>query len=266
MSDNVKKKICDEANIRFINESLSGYDKFKYLPNWLKNKSKYLEAERTRPPKNQKVYKRSSIIYVDFGINVGNELSGNHFAIVLNNKDNNKNGVLSVVPISSKNKKNYISVGEIIKDSSIKHFSDEARKTQAETKCLLVAMKSKGLITETVLKHEGIKKILNDGNEISLDEALKKMESSGIDLENIDSIITKVKFLTQDAEAQKKVYHSYQKYSKKSFAMPLSIQTVSKDRIRKINKFDPSGNIKAPKDVMIRIDEAIMKNYTKSNL
>lgn len=48
--------------------------------------------------------------------------------------------------------------------------------------------------------------------------------------------------------------------------MPLSIQTVSKDRIRKINKFDPSGNIKAPKDVMIRIDEAIMKNYTKSNL
>ena len=35
------------------------------------------------PNKNYRVYKRGTIVYVDFGVNVGYELSGNHFAIVL---------------------------------------------------------------------------------------------------------------------------------------------------------------------------------------
>ncbi|HAP8019376.1 TPA: type II toxin-antitoxin system PemK/MazF family toxin, partial [Enterococcus faecium] len=60
------------------------------------------------PNKNYRVYKRGTIVYVDFGVNVGYELSGNHFAIVLNNKDNSKNGVVCVVPISSKKKSNYV--------------------------------------------------------------------------------------------------------------------------------------------------------------
>ena len=45
--------------------------------------------------------------------------------------------------------------------------------------------------------------------------------------------------------------------------MPLNIQTISKNRIRRINQFDPSGNMSAPATVLDEIDEAIKKKFTK---
>ncbi|MEG0732359.1 MAG: type II toxin-antitoxin system PemK/MazF family toxin [Vagococcus sp.] len=264
MEDNVKTQICHEANKKFINEALSGYDKFKYLPYWLKNKSNYLERERISPPRSQKIYKRGSIIYVDFGINVGNELSGNHFAIVLNNTDNARNGVLSVVPISSKDKKSYIEVGKIIEIPSIKHFVSHADKIESEMKCLLTALIDKRLIQDEHLSGE-LREIYKNGNPMSPEDAVKKMEDSGIKWDDENSVLRKINSLEEERKAYRKVFLAYQKYSKNSFVMPLSIQTISKDRIRQINKFDPSGKIKSPVDVMIKIDNAIIKNYTKCN-
>lgn len=236
MHDDIKKEICHEANERFINESLSGYPKFQFLPFWLKNKSNYLEKERLRPTRFKKIYKRGSIVYVDFGINVGNELSGNHFAIVINNRDNERNGVLTVIPISSKKKWNYLELGRIIEISSIKHFASERDKINSKIKNI---------------KNELIE--LRDADDATLlswdSEALNK----------------KVGLLEDEVKAYDKVFLAYQKYSKDSFAMPLSIQTVSKDRIREINKHDPSGKIKAPANIMDKIDRAVLANYTKQD-
>ncbi|OCN03557.1 hypothetical protein A4S06_05195 [Erysipelotrichaceae bacterium MTC7] len=65
-------------------------------------------------PIKYQTYKRGQIVSVDFGKGVGNELSGIHFAIVLTKKDSNFNGVLTVIPLSSKSKRYYLPLKNMI--------------------------------------------------------------------------------------------------------------------------------------------------------
>ena len=67
--------------------------------------SKSFTYENGRNSPKFKAYKRGTIVFVNFGTSIGTELSGNHFAIVLNKNDNPFNGSLSIVPLTSKNKK-----------------------------------------------------------------------------------------------------------------------------------------------------------------
>ena len=85
--------------------------KFSYLDDWLLKKSNLLLAESKQLynkinlqnnnisllSKNYKKYQRGTIVKVDFGIGIGSEMSQVHFAIVLNNYDNYKNNVLTVI-------------------------------------------------------------------------------------------------------------------------------------------------------------------------
>lgn len=259
------KEICNSANEIFITESLSTYPKFKYLPSWLKNKSFYLKSERSNPISNYKVYKRGAIVYVDFGVNVGYELSGNHFAIVMNNKDNGKNGVVTVIPISSKEKRSYIGVGKIIEIQSIKHFASHADKLTTDFVCLLRALMHRNIFTQKKLEDAGIdiSKSLSKNPEITGEVALARIEQWGLDLNDGSKVLEKLKAITADVEAYRKVFHSYQKYTKESYAMPLNIQSISKHRIKKINKFDPSSKITAPEEAMVSIDSGIIESFTK---
>lgn len=99
--------------------------KFSYLDEWLLKKSKLLmkeserlaiELEESENIQRQrfKTYQRGTIIKVDFGIGIGSEISQVHFAIVLNNYDNPKNNVLTVVPLTSKKKKFNLYLGNLI--------------------------------------------------------------------------------------------------------------------------------------------------------
>ncbi len=59
-------------------------------------------------------YKRGQIVLVDFSPSMGSELRGKHFAIVLTKNDSPNNGVLTVVPLSSKEKPYYLDIGNIV--------------------------------------------------------------------------------------------------------------------------------------------------------
>ena len=59
-------------------------------------------------------YKRGQIVLADFSPSMGSEMRGKHFAIVLTKKDSPNNGVLTVVPLSSKEKSYYLNVGNIV--------------------------------------------------------------------------------------------------------------------------------------------------------
>lgn len=72
------------------------------LSKWIKKFSKYHNVEKMYHENSLSKYKRGEIVQLDFGYNIGNEFGGLHFAIILNKKDNNKNGVLTVVPLTSK--------------------------------------------------------------------------------------------------------------------------------------------------------------------
>lgn len=103
-----KAEKIEQATQNFKLVSENGFKKGIYLPNWLFKKSKILLRETNgniRP--YYKEYKNGRIVMVDFGTNIGSEFCNNHLAVVLNKDDNKRNSMLTVIPLSSKNKKYY---------------------------------------------------------------------------------------------------------------------------------------------------------------
>ena len=103
------------ANYKLLTESTNR--RFTHLSDWLLFKSNIFINENIRRSCSFQKYKRGSIVLVRFGENIGYELSGNHFGIVMTKDDNTKNGLLTVIPLSSKDKKRYICLEELIIDT-----------------------------------------------------------------------------------------------------------------------------------------------------
>lgn len=62
-------------------------------------------------------FKRGSVVMVNFSPQVGSEIKGKHFAIVLTKKDRNTNELLTVIPLTSKYHKYHLDLGDSIKKS-----------------------------------------------------------------------------------------------------------------------------------------------------
>lgn len=126
-----KDKIkLDEAytNYRKIIEKDLPY-KFSYLEEWTLKKSEMLldEVEKFEKciPNKFKVYKRGTLIKVNFGVGLGSEMSQIHFAIVLNNYDNPKNNVLTVIPLTSKANNYNLDLGNLVIGKLIEKIKKE---------------------------------------------------------------------------------------------------------------------------------------------
>lgn len=126
-------EVKEKTQIEKINESNKNYiyayntyfPKFKWLGNWLEKQSTIFKNEANKKKNNKPNFRRGEIIKVDFGINVGSELSNTHFAIVLNSDDNNNVDNVTVLPLTSKN--GYALITQITTISKNKIFKDEIR-------------------------------------------------------------------------------------------------------------------------------------------
>lgn len=107
-AENVSRH-CNKA-IGSLDTLLQDYvkrDEYKYLKKadllayWIEDYSKYLYQESGFNYTHIPRYKRGNIISVNFGFNVGSELGGLHYAIVLDNKNFQRSPVLTVIPLSS---------------------------------------------------------------------------------------------------------------------------------------------------------------------
>ena len=92
----------DESNKNYKYAYNSNNTKFTWLGNWLEKESAIFKNEANKKVNNKPIFKRGEIIKVDFGINIGSELSNIHFAIVLNSDDNNNVDNITVLPLTSK--------------------------------------------------------------------------------------------------------------------------------------------------------------------
>lgn len=72
------------------------------------------------------LFKRGNVVWIDFGFNIGNEFGGMHPAIILKNF----NSELFVVPISSKEPKEFIKIKKEYKNGKITLEECEKRKRQ----------------------------------------------------------------------------------------------------------------------------------------
>ena len=141
--ENVRKnkesalKKLDDLIESFINnpDSLKKANNLSY---WLSQYSTSIGFEDEFNPRKLKKYKRGDIVKVNLGFNIGNELGGLHYCVVLDNNNAMASGNITVVPLtSSKNNKIYhqstVNIGEEIYvslkrklDLSNKKFSEEA--------------------------------------------------------------------------------------------------------------------------------------------
>ena len=124
------------------------------------DESKTLLYEIQTKPKRFKRYSRGSIVRVKFGVNIGSEFSGDHFAIVVSKKDTMYSPILHVIPITSKQHNKHLNIGTIIYNEeeierlNIKLNSITDKKEQRKIKkCLRYYKKRKDKISYACIKH-----------------------------------------------------------------------------------------------------------------
>ena len=68
---------------------------------WINDYINYQNNEDNFIPSNLPKYDRGNIVKVHFGYRVGNELGGLHYAVILDNNNSKKSGVVTVAPLTS---------------------------------------------------------------------------------------------------------------------------------------------------------------------
>jgi hypothetical protein len=112
---NTKQKKLMKAynnNIQISNMNLK--DKFTEFENSKLDESNTLLYEIMTKPTRFKRYSRGQIVKVKFGVNVGSEFSGNHYAVVISKKDTMINPVLHVIPLTSKKHNYNLRLGKLL--------------------------------------------------------------------------------------------------------------------------------------------------------
>ena len=87
--------------IEFFLKSEDTYKKAQLVCKWLNEFSNYIRFEEKFDPVKNIAYHRGEVIKVNFGFNVGNELGGVHYAVVIDESNEHKSGVVTVLPMSS---------------------------------------------------------------------------------------------------------------------------------------------------------------------
>ena len=195
----IKLMKAHNNNIQISDMSLK--DKYTEFENSKLNESETLLYEINVKPTRFKRYSRGQIVKVKFGVNIGSEFSGDHYAIVISKQDTMLNPILHVIPLTSKKHNYNIELNNILY------------------------------------------------NEEKINE-LRQLVSQEKNINNIKKIRKCIK------------YYSKRK-DKISYACVKHLKTVSKLSICKlINKYDYLDKIKISNDLLRKIDEEIVKEYT----
>jgi mRNA-degrading endonuclease toxin of MazEF toxin-antitoxin module len=75
--------------------------KQKLITDWIIRLCHYIGFEDAFRPERVPRYRRGDIVYVDFGLNIGNEYGGVHYAAVLEANNHKKSGNIIVIPLTS---------------------------------------------------------------------------------------------------------------------------------------------------------------------
>ena len=128
-----KDNSLNRLDLSFIKHiDLKEYKTSHLLAYWITDFSNYHDEEKTFDTSKLISFKRGSIIKVNLGFNIGHELGGLHYCIVLDKFDNPRNGTLNVIPLTSKKNKKYpssaVDLGSEIYDCLNSLYSAEIKK------------------------------------------------------------------------------------------------------------------------------------------
>lgn len=181
-------------NIEISNFNLS--DKYTDFEISKLDESRTLLYEIKKKPNTFKRYSRGSIVKVKFGVNIGSEFSGDHYAVVISKGDTMYNPVLHVLPITSDNSKYNLSLGEILyneKEITILEDLYEKKTNNIELReiknCLKYYIKNKNRKSYACIKHIKTISKLSIMKPINKYDYLNKLKISDKMLEKIDKEI-----------------------------------------------------------------------------
>lgn len=209
------------------------YKKSALLYYWLRDYKNYIKNEDTFNPKYYPEFYRGSIVNINFGFNLGSELGGLHYAIVLQNS-NRKNPNITVIPLTS------LKAGKDI---------NQLRPTELYL--------GQELYFKIQGKYEALK--------ISIPTEIKYLNNmiihSSVDLKDIHQ---KIEELTKQSDLMVKAMNKLKTLKYGSIAVMNQIRTVSKMRIiDPTNEYDILYNLKLSTNNLNLIDKKIIELFTK---
>ncbi len=113
-SKHLKLKKAYQNNIDISDKNLG--NKYTYFEDSKLDESKTLLYEINTNPTHYKRFVRGQIVRVKFGVNIGSEFSGEHYAIVISKQDTMINPVIHVIPLTSKKAKYNLDLDELLYD------------------------------------------------------------------------------------------------------------------------------------------------------
>lgn len=217
----------------FIKQKLQeNYKKAAIFVYWLNDYIEYIKAEATFKPEMNMNYKRGQIVFVNFGFRIGNELGGNHYAVVLDVKNSKSNRTITVVPLKSQKDR-------ITKYSTLYHVP--------LGECVKTLLEDKAFSLLTTNKYEMIKVAvaLTSGEPVNEEEVGKRIS----DMKRNKRIALNVLDYTENLKNE-------------SVADIGQITTISKQRINHPCKNkDVLAGVIIPEELMNEIDNKIKKLY-----
>lgn len=189
-----KDNSLNRLDLSFLKHiELSEYKKSELLTYWIYDYAVYHDEERTFNIAKSGMYSRGDIIKVNLGFNIGNELGGLHYCIVLNKYDNTRNGALNVVPLTSrKDGKKYNSSSVNLGKELYNIFQDKIEKEKQKLQQIL--------------------------------DELEKIEDVPVNIQNI---------IEKEQNYIAKMENEISKMKKDSIALINQITTISKQRVFK---------------------------------
>ena len=181
-------------NITISNKNLG--NKYTNFEDSLLDKSRTLLYEVNSNPTNFKKFSRGQIVKVKFGVNVGSEFSGDHYAIVITKKDSTKSPILQVIPLTSKNKKYNISINEsLYNEEKINKLKKQMKKNLSAKelrkikRCINYYEKCKNKNNYACIKHLSVISKLNICKPINEFDYLSELKVSSDVLDLLDENI-----------------------------------------------------------------------------
>lgn len=170
---------------------LEEYKTSHLLSYWINDFSEYHDEEKNFDTTKLITFKRGNIIKVNLGFNIGNELGGLHYCIVLDKFDNPKNGTLNVIPLTSKKNKKYpessIDLGNEIYDILNSIYENKNKELSEKYENIWS------------LPSEQLKKFTNDLAYVQkIKEEISKMKKGSIALINQITTISKQRIFDDD--------------------------------------------------------------------
>lgn len=235
------------------NQDVSVQKKAYLISSWLNNFVSMVSFEDRFDPKRNVSYKRGNVIKADFGFNIGCELGGLHYAIVLDKNNKHSSDTVTVIPLTS------------IKDDKSIYERDIALGSELYNTLLAKYNNTYNILSSRINELEEYIKLLDVVKSLSAEEQ-NLLEKEYPLTEKIDSLYKELLSLREEVRSLTLLEKEIQNMKEGSIAKIEQITTISKIRIYIPKKTtDVLYNISFSENAMKKINDKIKELYVFDN-